>query len=149
MQALAACFTHSTARKRMATQTEESSATVTPLADAHLFHTAAVVHSAPRVRYLQLMAGATLVLGRAPAAHSHDVERHSPLPEVGACRLVRRRYTRRSSLRFVFLRLFAYLINFQLLLSCSRSLRILQIPSTTPSLTITRYGTFVRLPASL
>jgi hypothetical protein len=42
-------------RDCLATETEESSATATPLADLYSFHTAAVVHSAPPVLYLQLL----------------------------------------------------------------------------------------------
>jgi hypothetical protein len=58
------CFTRSRPRGRRATQTKESSATVTPLVCVPVCCTAPVVHSAPPVRYLQLMGDETHRLGR-------------------------------------------------------------------------------------
>jgi hypothetical protein len=70
MHAPASCFTRPTARNRIATQTKESYATVTPLVRVASFHTAAVVHSAPPVLYLQLMAAQRHRPGRALRARS-------------------------------------------------------------------------------
>jgi hypothetical protein len=55
MQAPATCFTRSAARDGRATQPEESSAAVTPLAVVYSSRTAAATHSARPVLYLQLL----------------------------------------------------------------------------------------------
>jgi hypothetical protein len=73
MQALAACFTRSTARTFAATRAEESSATVTPLADVHGFHRAAAIHSARRVLYLQI-AGDEMALAVGPGEPKDTME---------------------------------------------------------------------------
>ena len=79
VQAPASCFTHSTARRCAATQTKESSATVTPLADLYSFHRAAAVHSARPVLYLQIVGDETVdaVGPREPKSTMENVTRGS------------------------------------------------------------------------
>jgi hypothetical protein len=88
------CFTRSRARGRRATQTKESSATVTPLVRGASFSTAAAVHSAPPVLYLQLMGDETHRLGRPhePENIMENVTRGCRVPWLQRDRYARGRF---------------------------------------------------------